>query len=60
MVINGFQIDETEVLDACYSGGLVFTVKDLIVYVLEHADELRQSFGLTSVAIDAGKDRLHN
>ena len=42
MVINGFQIDETEVLDASY--GKVFTVYDLIIYVIEHAEELRLSF----------------
>ena len=33
MKINGFYIDETEVLDARYSDGLVFTVADLIAYI---------------------------
>ena len=48
MVINGFQIDETEVLDASYEK--VFTMRELIIYVIEHADELRKTFGLTPVA----------
>ena len=50
MVINGFQIDETEVLDASY--GKVFTVYDLIIYVIEHAEEFRLSFDLPPRAVD--------
>ncbi|MBU0977967.1 MAG: hypothetical protein KKD18_06115 [Nanoarchaeota archaeon] len=39
MIINGIQIDETEVLDSNYEKGTVFRVSDLIDYVLNHPDE---------------------
>lgn len=38
MIINGMQIDETEVLD-CSKGGTVFTVRDLIDYVINNPGE---------------------
>lgn len=40
MIINGLQIDETEVLDLGRDGS-VFTVSDLIDYVLDNPDEFR-------------------
>lgn len=60
LLLNGFQIDGMEVLDSHYSDGTVFTVKDLIVYTLAHADELRQFVNLSSVAVDMGNDVSHN
>ena len=42
MIINGLQIDETEVLDYPFLRGTVFTVSDLIDYVSANPDEFRK------------------
>ena len=41
MRIDGWDIDETEVLDSSYGEGTIFTVADLINYVVSHPLEFK-------------------
>ncbi len=39
MIIQGYQIDEGEVLEVDHETGTVFTVLDLIRHVVQHPEE---------------------
>ncbi len=54
MIIKDMQIDETQVLDSYYVMGskYIFTISDLIDYVLKHPDEFHN---FNKVEVDHSK-----
>ena len=53
MKIDGWDIDETEVLDSNYEEGTIFTVADLINYVVSHPLEFKPKIKCTGLKGDS-------